>query len=343
MEPPVGPRVVAEIVRGLRGGEPFVESVHHGTVVGLARDGSVALRVGAPDEPMFPRSAVKPLQAVALLRAGLDGVFLSRNIPDDLLAIVASSHSAESRHLVRILEILSVAGVPVDALRCPPDLPLGVAAMQAHLRAGGGAEPILMNCSGKHAGMIACCVAAGWSIDDYTDPDHPLQQVVRETVTELIEEPIAGTTVDGCGAPLFALSLTGLARGLQAMVLAEPGSPQRRVVDAMRAHPGLIGGIASTDTDLMRAVPGLLVKNGAEGVTIAATASGHAVAVKIADGAGRAGVPVALAALGRLGALPAANTPGAPSIDLAQLAVLGAPTVLGGGRPIGSLRVRLPA
>ncbi|CAO5156439.1 L-asparaginase [Frankia sp. AiPs1] len=339
----MGPRVVAEVVRGLRSGEPFVESVHHGTVVGLARDGSVALRIGAPEEPMFPRSAVKPFQAVAMLRAGLDRVFLSRDIPADLLAVVASSHDGQSRHLVRVLEILSVAGVSTDALRCPPDLPLGAAALRAHLRSGGSAEPILMNCSGKHAGMIACCVAAGWSIDDYIDLEHPLQQIIRATVEELAAEPISGATVDGCGAPLFAISLTGLARGLQSMMLAEPGSPQRRVVDAMRAHPELVGGTGESDTELMRSVPGLLAKNGAEGVTLVATASGYTVAVKIADGAGRAGVPVALAALGRLGALPAVSAPGAPSLDLAQLAVLGAPTVLGGGRPVGSLRVRLPA
>ncbi|WP_248841073.1 asparaginase [Frankia sp. AgKG'84/4] len=338
---PEGPQVVAEVVRGLRGGEPFVESFHHGTVVGLARDGSVALRVGDPDQPMFPRSAVKPMQAVAMLRAGLDRVFLSRHIPTDLLAMVASSHSGAGPHLVRVLEILSVAGVSTDALQCPADLPLDAAAAQAHLRAGGSAEPILMNCSGKHAGMIACCVAAGWPIENYLAPDHPLQLAVRATIEDLTGVEIVGTTVDGCGAPLFALSLTGLARGLQAMVQAERGTARRRVVDAMRVHPELIGGPGLPDTDLMRAAPGVVAKNGAEGVTVVATADGHAVAVKIADGNGRAGIPVAIAALTRLGALPARDTPGRPETDLAQIAFLAAPVVLGGGQPVGSVRARL--
>ncbi|KQC37062.1 asparaginase [Frankia sp. ACN1ag] len=342
MEPPEGPQVVAEVVRGLRSGAPFVESLHHGTVVGLGRDGAVALRVGAPERPVFPRSAAKPFQAAAMLRAGLDGVFLSRDIPSDLLAVVASSHSGEPAHLARVLEILSVAGFSADALRCPADLPLGTAAAEAHLRAGGRAEPVLMNCSGKHAGMIACCVAAGWPVANYTEPDHPLQQVIRRTVEDLAGEEIAGTAVDGCGAPLFAFSLTGLARGLRAMVQAAPGSPERRVVDAMRAHPELVGGVGRPDTDLMRAAPGVLAKNGAEGVTLVATLDGHTVAIKIADGGGRAGIPVALAALNRLGALPGMDTPGHLELDMAQLAVLGAPTVLGGGRPVGSLRVRLP-
>lgn len=339
----MGPQVVAEVVRGLRGGEPFVESVHQGTVVGLARDGSVVLRVGAPEQPILPRSTLKPLQAVALLRAGLDRVFLSRDIPPDLLAIAASSHSGEAAHVARVLEILSVAGVPVDTLRCPADLPGSPDALRAHLRTGGQAESVFMNCSGKHAGMIACCVAAGWSMDDYTEPDHPLQQVIRRTVEDLTGEEIVGTTVDGCGAPLFALSLTGLARGLKAMVQAAPGSAERRVVEAMRGFPELVGGRGRSDTELMRIAPGVVAKNGAEGVTVVATPDGHAVAIKIADGNGRAGIPVALAALSRMGAAVGSDTPGRPDLDLARLAVLVAPAVLGGGRPVGSLRVRLPA
>ncbi|SNQ46950.1 L-asparaginase [Frankia canadensis] len=330
----MGPKVVAEVVRGLRGGEPFVESVHRGTVVGLARDGSLALRIGAPEHPVLPRSAVKPLQAAAMLRAGLDGVFLSRDIPPDLLAMVASSHSGEAAHVARVLEILSVAGVPVDTLRCPADLPLSSAAAQAHLRSGGRPEPVLMNCSGKHAGMIACCVAAGWSIEDYTEPDHPLQQIIRRTIEELTGEQIAGTAVDGCGAPLFALSLTGLARGVRAMVQGAAGSAERRVVEAMRGHPELIGGAGCSDTELMRVAPGVVAKNGAEGVTVVATPDGHAVAIKIADGGERAGVPVALAALSRLGAAVGMESPGRPELDLARLAVLVAPPSTAGATTI---------
>lgn len=272
----------------------FAESRHRGRAVGLAADGRVVLRAGAVDEPVFPRSANKPLQAAAMLRAGLD-------LDGRLLALAAASHSGEAFHLAGVRAILAGVGLDEDALTCPAALPLDESAAHAVLRRGGCPARIYMNCSGKHAAMAATCVSAGWPVAGYTDPDHPLQVAIRETVQRLAGEPVAATGVDGCGAPLFAISVEGLARAIRALVLAQPGSPERNVADAMRAHPAWTSGTLRPERGLMVAVPGLLVKGGAEGVQVFAYADGRAGAVKIADGAQRAVTPVTVALLRALG------------------------------------------
>ena len=162
-----------------------------------------------------------------------------------------------------------------------------------------------MNCSGKHAAMLVTCVLNGWPVRGYLAPGHPLQQAIRHTVQELASQQVPVTGVDGCGAPLFALTLAGLARAFRALVLAAPGMPERRVADAMRAHPEWTSGTSRDERKLMDAVPGLLVKGGAEGVDAFALSDGNGVragAVKIDDGAHRARTPVTVAALRLLGA-----------------------------------------
>ncbi|MGE7433584.1 asparaginase [Kitasatospora sp. NPDC001175] len=281
--------VLAEVIRS-----GFVEGRHHGSLVLLAADGSVQLALGRPDAPVFPRSTAKPFQAVATLRAGLP-------IEGELLALAASSHSAEPFHREAVREILRRAGLTEDALRTPADLPLDQVEAEALLGSGGQRSPIMMDCSGKHAGWLAACVANGWDTGSYLDPAHPIQQLAREALAESTGESAAHLGVDGCGAPLLSVSLTGLARAYRALVLAEPGTPQRRVADAMRAHPEYVAGTRRADTWLMRAVPGALSKMGAEAVQVVALADGRALAFKIDDGAERARGPVLAEALQRLG------------------------------------------
>jgi L-asparaginase II len=303
--------IVAEVVRS-----GFVESVHHGSVVVLGPEGAAVDSVGEVVAPVFPRSSNKPLQTVGMLRAGL--------VPADGadLALISGSHRGEPFHVRRVRDILEHAGLEPAALRCPADLPLSVAARDGVLRAGGGPQPILMNCSGKHAGMLATCVANGWPLDTYLDAKHPLQVALAGTVAGLAGEPIAATGVDGCGAPVFGFSLTALARAFQRLVEAAAGSVERRVADEMRAHPELVAGTDADDTVLMSAVPGLLAKGGAEGVVAVAVPGAGAVAIKIEDGAMRARTPVLLSALRRLGVA-------APQrVEL----------VLGGGEPVGEVR-----
>lgn len=298
--------IVAELVRS-----GFVESVHHGSVAVLGGTG-----VGDVTSPVFPRSSNKPLQTVGMLRAGL--------VPGDDadLALISGSHFGEPFHVRRVRDILAGAGLTVDTLGCPPALPLSEPDRDAWVRGGGGPERVLMNCSGKHAGMLATCVVNGWPVEGYLDPKHPLQVAMAAAVTDLAGEPIAATGVDGCGAPVFAFSLTALAKAFQRLVEAAPGTPERRVADAMRAHPELVAGTSADDTVLMRAVPGLLAKGGAEGVVAVAVPGVGAVAIKIEDGAMRARTPVLLSALQRLGVeVPEMREP-----------------VLGGGEPVGEVR-----
>ncbi|MQA07805.1 MAG: asparaginase [Pseudonocardiaceae bacterium] len=301
--------VLAEVVRS-----GFTESVHRGSVVVLAADGTPRLELGNTREPVFPRSASKPLQALGMLRAGL-------SVPDDDLALVSASHSGEPEHRRRVLDLLRTHGFTEDDLRCPADLPLHEASREAVLRDGGGRGRATMNCSGKHAGMLATCAKAGWNPASYPDPEHPLQRAIAATVEELAGESIAATGVDGCGAPLFGYSLTGLARAFTRL----SGSA---VADAMRAHPWLVGGTGREDTVLMSEVPGLLAKGGAEGVHAMALPDGTACALKIDDGASRAREPVLIGLLHALG-VPLGGTAEA----------LAERPVLGGGGPVGAIRL----
>ncbi|MBM0238658.1 asparaginase [Micromonospora sp. ATA32] len=306
---------LAEVVRS-----GFVEGSHRGSVVVLDANGETVAAAGDVTAPVFPRSANKPMQAIAMLRAGL-----RLTDPADV-ALVSASHAGEDFHLARVEALLRGAGLAESALRCPPDLPLDEAAREAVLRAGGGPTRARMNCSGKHTGMLLTCRAAGWPLDGYWRPEHPLQQRLRSAIEEFTGEEAAAVGVDGCGAPVLAVSLTGLAGAYLRLVSGEPGSVQRTVADAMRAYPEIVGGTRADDTRLMRGVHGALAKVGAEGVVAAALPGVGAVAVKIDDGAARARMPVLVSALRRLGVA-------APVLD--EFAEL---PLFGGGVPVGAVR-----
>ncbi len=278
-------------------------------------EGDARLVLGDVVSPVFPRSSNKPLQAVGMLRAGLD-------FTDEDLALACASHSGEPGHVKRVLELLAAAGLAEQDLACPPDFPLHVPSMRD------AAEPrrVTMNCSGKHTAMLTTCIRAGWPVPGYAAPEHPLQQSLAHVVAELTGEPIAHTGVDGCGAPLFAFSLTGLARAFGRLAAARSG-PELQVASAMRAHPWLVAGTGREDTVLMSGVEGLVAKAGAEGVQAFALPDGFAVAMKMDDGAKRACAPLAVEALRYLGA------------DVSGLGELAAPEVSGGGQPVGEIRV----
>lgn len=308
-----------ELVRVHRSG--FHEGSHFGAVVVTGPAGEVRHARGDVTTPVFPRSSNKPFQAVAMLEAGADLAG-----PD--LAIAAASHSGEPQHVDRVRAMLAADGLTEDDLGCPEALPYGEAARLDVLRAGGGARRVYMNCSGKHAGMLRASRAQGWDLPGYLATGHPLQQRVGAVVSRLADETPSAVGIDGCGAPLFAISLAGLARAFGRVNAAPPGSPEQRVASAMRAAPEMVGGTGRDDTLLMEALPGVLVKGGAEGVHCAALPDGTCVAVKITDGGDRARMPVLVAGLRSLG------VPAHPVLD-----ALGTGTVLGGGRPVGTVTV----
>lgn len=309
--------VVAEVVRS-----GLVEGVHFGAVVVLAADGSVRHAVGDPNQVVYARSAMKPMQAAGMLRVGLD-------LPDDLLALVCASHSGEPRHVDGVRRILDDVGLVESALQNTPRLPMHEASARAVVRAGGAEASVYADCSGKHAGMLATCVANGWPVDGYLDPAHPLQSVLRAEFEQSVGEPAAHAGVDGCGAPVWACRLAALAGGFARAVTDPPASWLRRAADAMRAFPEMVGGTDRAVTGLMRAVPGLLAKEGAEGIYAAALPDGTAVAVKISDGAFRAAEPVLVSALQRMG------------VPAAAVAPYGEVPVLGHGRRVGEVRASL--
>jgi L-asparaginase II len=295
-----------------------VECAHHGSVVALAADGSVVLSAGDVESPILPRSSLKPLQATGMLRAGLD-------VPGEQLALVCASHSGEPEHLDVVRRLLAGAGLTEADLDNTPGWPLSGAARTEWQCAGRPQTSLTQNCSGKHAGMVAACVAAGWPTQGYRSPDHPLQQLLRSTVEDLTGEKGGAIVVDGCGAPNFATSLVGLARGFATLATSAPDVDEGRCAEAMRGHPQLVGGTGRDVTRLMSGVPGLIAKDGAEGVYAGAMPDGRAFAVKIDDGAGRARTPVAVAALRALGVA-------APVLDELETG-----TVLGHGQPVGEV------
>jgi L-asparaginase II len=320
---------LAEVIRG-----DLVESVHLGHLVVLDPAGRPVIQVGNPTTPVWPRSSLKPLQLVAMLRAGLE-------LPDRLLALAAASHNGERFHLEGVLQILGSMGLGVGALQNTPDLPLyPPAALEWHmapLAGGPGPASLAQNCSGKHAAMLATCLTQGWDIQTYLSPEHPLQRAVRTTILEMTgdAEVVMHTTVDGCGAPLFSTTLLGLARAfsvLGAAPTADVRSHEARVGRAVSAHPDMVGGTGRDATLAMQAVPGLVAKDGAEGVYAAGLPDGSAIAFKVLDGSARSR-PAILAA-----ALRAAGAAGLPGVYPGGLDGLGRVPVLGGGRPVGEVR-----
>lgn len=267
----------------VRGG--VVESVHAGHLVVLRPDGSVLTSVGDPDATIWARSSLKPLQAAAMLDAGL-------SVDDEGLALACASHSGTAEHLAVVRRVLAGAGLSEADLQNTPDLPLDAAAAFAWRREGHGPASITQNCSGKHAAMLATCVANGWDTASYRSPEHPLQARVRETIERLTGVPVAAVTVDGCGAPLFSTTVRGLAAAFGGIAAAAADDARddtiARIGRAMRSHPILVGGPGRDVSRFMAAVPGLVAKDGAEGVYGAGFADGTGVAFKIADGSARA-------------------------------------------------------
>ncbi len=310
--------VLARVVRG-----GVVESEHRGHLVVTGPDGAVVTAVGDVASPVFPRSSLKPIQAWAMLRAGW------RPADARALALACASHSGEEVHRDVVGAMLAAAGLGLADLDNTPDWPLNADAAARWREEGHGPEPVTQNCSGKHAAMLATCVAAGWPTAGYRNPAHPLQVAIRALVEEVTGDSAAPVSVDGCGAPLFSTSLAALARAFGRIAAAparEPGGDAAAVAAAMTAHPDLVGGSRRDVTAFMRAVPGLVAKDGAEGVYAAGLADGTGVAFKVADGSARPRPAIMASAL-------------APLVGAAGEAVVavGHTPVLGHGEPVGEV------
>ena len=302
--------VLAEYVR-----DGVVESEHRGFLAALNADGSIFKSLGDIETKIFPRSTVKCAQASAMVRSGLD-------LEPRLLALAQSSHSGDEMHLNGAREILASVGLSESALQCALDRPLG----DAERRAWGERPPtqIAMNCSGKHAAMLATCVKNGWPIETYLEQSHPLQLAIKAELEELAGETISLTSTDGCGAPLFLLSLISLARAVRAITISIDPVHQS-VMSAARAFPEMVGGVARHNTEMMQQVPGLFMKDGAEAVNVCSLADGRTFVFKVSDGSLRAFRTIVHACLKDFG-IETALTP---------------EKVMGGPRVIGTIRATI--
>lgn len=301
-----------------------VEGVHHGSAVVLDARGEVLWQAGDVRRQMFPRSANKLMQGIAMLRSGV-------TLRGELLALACASHSGEQHHVDGVMDILNAAAMGADMLQCPADWPLESAVRDQLLALGASPSPLYMNCSGKHAAMLLTCAVNGWDPTTYLDPGHPLQRMCRAAVEDLTDELVEHVGVDGCGAPLMSTSLVGLARAYSR--IAGPSSDEQGalVASAARSHPEYLAGTARDDCALMRGVPGLLAKIGAEGVYAIGLGDGRSLALKIDDGADRARIVVAAAILRDVVGVVARVVEEQASLPL-----------LGGGKPVGQVVAVLP-
>jgi L-asparaginase II len=294
------------------------ESRHLGAAVVVSPDGSVLRELGDGGALVYGRSSLKFFQAITVLRSGveLDGA---------LLVLAAASHAGTPAHVEGVRSLLARAGLAESSLQCPLDWPLDSASRSA----ASGPERITMNCSGKHAAFLLACVQNGWDTATYLDPTHPLQRRIRETVEEFAGEPVGHVGIDGCGAPVFAISLRALATAVgRVSGGADPAAV--RLAAAILAEPWAIDGPGRANTVVIEEL-GLLTKGGAEGVIVMGAPDGTAVALKMLDGSARATSLVALALLASVGAISVE--------DADRVGALTTEKVLGGGVPVGAIRV----
>lgn len=293
--------ILVEVTRG-----KVVESRHRGSVCVTDADGRVVLGIGDMERPVFPRSAVKSIQALPLIETGAaDALALG----DRELALACASHDGEPEHVALASAMLAKVGLDVSALECGSHWPSSQKATIELARSGGEPNALHNNCSGKHSGFLCTCRHVGLAIEGYSAYGHPFQEMVRETmeaVTGAAHETDACGT-DGCSIPTYAVPLKNLAHGFARMVTGHDLEPVRakaaaRLMAACMAEPFMVAGTDSADTALMRLAPGrLFVKVGAEGVYCAAVPElGLGIALKCDDGNGRGAEVMVAAVLAQL-------------------------------------------
>ncbi len=271
----------------------FPESVHYGSALAIDAVGRHIVSIGDVMAPILPRSSVKPIQTLAMIRTGLD-------LPPWLLALASSSHLGEPQHTDGVLEILHSANLDEHHLKNTPDLPLGESARRRWERDGLPASSLAQNCSGQHAAMLATCVKNGWDIANYLNPEHPLQKEIAQTLEELAGNSIGRPRRDGCGVPTYPMSLAMLVRCFAELATSVTGTDARTVASAMMTYPELIAGTGRPSMEIAKAIPDFLGKEGAEAVYVGAFSDGRALAIKISDGGPRALWPAVTAVLSRM-------------------------------------------
>ncbi|MEQ8763594.1 MAG: asparaginase [Planctomycetota bacterium] len=284
-----------------RGG--IVESVHRGAYAIVHGEQPVESR-GDVDRPVYPRSALKPFQALPLILSGAADRF---GLTDQELTIAAASHNGTGQHLDAVRSLMAKADLRVEHLQCGAHPPTCSAARREMITRGEEPTALHNNCSGKHAGMLLLARHLGAPLETYLEPENPVQKLILETIADLTRTPKASIHAgcDGCNAPTFALPIAKMALGYQR--LSDPSGPveYRRLVTAIQSHPILIAGEGRFCTALLASAPGrFLPKSGAEGFyALGVPERRLAIAIKIDDGQERGYTPVIVSLLERLGLL----------------------------------------
>jgi L-asparaginase II len=291
--------VLVELTRG-----PLVESSHRGAIAIVDSTGAIRASLGDIEAPIYPRSSLKPIQALPLVESGAADAF---GLTDENIALACASHSGEPMHTERVAAWLERLGLGADDLACGAHLVRHEPTWHAMIARGEAPTHIHNNCSGKHSGFLT--VARHWDIatQGYEHEDHPVQQAVAAALRDLSGVTDLPVGIDGCAAPNFALPLSGFARALAKLAAPVGLSPERakaakRIVNAMMAHPELVSGTGRCCAILMRAAKGrAAVKAGAEGYYAGIVPElGLGIAIKIDDGAARAAETVIATVLEKL-------------------------------------------
>jgi L-asparaginase II len=332
---------VVRLAESVRGG--VVESVHEGVVAMANADGRLVASWGDAEMVTFPRSSLKPIQAVGLVESG---AFDALGLEEKHLAIACASHRAEPEQVALVGEWLQRLGLEENMLRCGPDLPSNETAAEAHLRAGGERSRVFHNCSGKHCGFLALAWHKGWDLGSYTDLAHPGQRLFLDVLSELLGRNAASlpAAIDGCTLPTIAMSVADTARAFARFAAARVATPERRaailrIQAAMRARPDLLSGRDQPTETIVRHTQGrIIMKTGAEGFLVAMSPDdGLAVTLKIADGNSRGRMLVLIEALRATGLVTEADA----EVLRTKLAV---PVKDSGGSQVGYVRAcPLPA
>lgn len=302
-------KIMAERPRVLVYRNDTVESRHRITFAIADAAGEILHARGKIERAVFPRSAIKMLQAIPLVESGAADQF---GLTQAELALACASHNGEPRHADAVAAWLKRLGFSSDDLECGTHAPSHAPSAQSLARSGSPPSPLHNNCSGKHAGMLTLAKHLGVDPKGYIQPDHPVQRTIGEALSAMTQvTPLPAPGVDGCGIPTFAVPLRNLAQAMARF--ADPsglGSAQstacRRLATAMREHPGMVAGEGRPCTAVMEALPGVVAKTGAEGVYTAAWPErGLGIALKVEDGAERASSVALMALLERLGAVDA--------------------------------------
>ena len=299
---------MVEVWRG-----PLVECTHHGVAAVANVSGEIIEGWGDTEMVTYPRSALKPVQAIALVETG---AYQARGLTSRHLALACASHRGEPMHTELVTEWLAALGLNQSALACGPDHPADETSAAAAIGAGHPTQRIYHNCSGKHCGFLTVALHRGWPAEGYDQLAHPTQQLYLDALSELTGQDAHALPfgIDGCALPAAALSVATMAATMARFAAARVSSPLRRAAihaihDAMRAHPEYTSGTDQPGVQLARATRGrIMMKTGADGFLMAYVADqGLGIALKIADGEARARIPALIALLSAVGLLDAAE------------------------------------